>query len=122
MEIKWLPEIKRLSNSPILLVGTKVDLREDETHLKTMNQKGQVAMTLEQGQALAKKLGAVGYVECSSLTQTGIESVFEEATLAAIKDEKMKENQRRFEEREANKCCRFMWNGDVKLNFYVAYF
>ncbi len=50
METKWLPEINRLSNSPILLVGTKVDLREDETHMSAMTQKGQVAVTSEQGQ------------------------------------------------------------------------
>ena len=58
-----------------MLVGTKIDLRDDD----------QVpSKSEEEGKALAKKLGAVKYLECSALTQKGLKNVFEEAIMAVL--------------------------------------
>ena len=38
----------------------------------------------EEGLEMAKKIGAARYVECSSLTQKGMNNVFDEAIRAAL--------------------------------------
>ncbi|ETO28616.1 RAC GTPase [Reticulomyxa filosa] len=72
----WVPEIKHhVPTAPFLLVGTKMDLRNDAEVLKKVGD----PITTEQGQALAKEVGAHKYVECSALTQDGLKAVFDES-------------------------------------------
>ena len=51
-----------------------------------------------EGEDLARRIGAVGYRECSALAQFGVEDVFAEAAKAAPR------NKTRTEMKE-NKCC-----------------
>ncbi|EGG15502.1 rac gtpase [Cavenderia fasciculata] len=76
---KWSPEVQHhCPNAPIVLVGTKVDLRSDRATLEYLRQKQQVPVTFEQGLELSKQIGAQSYVECSSYTQRGLKDVFDE--------------------------------------------
>ena len=61
--------------------GTQVDLREDQGHLEKLARQKQRPISTEQGERLARELGAVKYVECSALTQRGLKNVFDEVSL-----------------------------------------
>jgi small GTP-binding protein len=89
-ENKWYREIKRHSpKTPIILVGTKTDLREAEGKKKGKKD-GDTAQFVSQkeGRKMMKKLGALKYIECSALTQRGYVEVFTEAVKACIADSK----------------------------------
>ena len=61
-----------------------MDLREDVETVKKLKEKSEVAVSLHQGLALSRDIGAVKYVECSALTQKRLKNVFEEAVRAAL--------------------------------------
>uniref|UniRef100_A0A8C5ELN0 Rho-related GTP-binding protein RhoG n=1 Tax=Gouania willdenowi TaxID=441366 RepID=A0A8C5ELN0_GOUWI len=65
---KWHPEVSHHCPSvPILLVGTKQDLRGDADTVKKLKEQGLAPTTQQQGNSLAKQIGAVKYMECSAL-------------------------------------------------------
>lgn len=59
----------------MILVGTKIDLREDKETLNILTEQGLSPIKREQGQKLANKIRAVKYLECSALTQRGLKLV-----------------------------------------------
>jgi Ras-related C3 botulinum toxin substrate 1 len=70
---RWLPEIKQHSpDTPILLVGTKSDLRVDKSLADMMIEK-------EHALKLMKEIGAVEYHEVSALTSEGVKYVLDRA-------------------------------------------
>ncbi|CAG8563167.1 4071_t:CDS:2 [Ambispora leptoticha] len=82
---KWFPEVHHhCPGVPCLIVGTQVDLRDDPTVVEKLSRQKMRPVTSEQGERLAKELGAVKYVECSALTQKGLKNVFDEAIVAAL--------------------------------------
>lgn len=84
---KWYPEIKlHEEDVPIVLVGTKLDLREDPQIQMKLAQQGQSPVTREQGLEVAKKIRAYSYVECSAKTQRGLKDVFIKALDGALND------------------------------------
>jgi len=85
VKTKWVPEIQHHApNVPILLVGTKSDLRKDENTIKQLNSRQQSMVEVESAQRMAKEIGAVNFLECSALTQEGLKQVFDEAIRAAM--------------------------------------
>mmetsp|Transcript_34394 Transcript_34394/g.86366 ORF Transcript_34394/g.86366 Transcript_34394/m.86366 type:complete len:198 (+) Transcript_34394:361-954(+) len=82
---KWWPEVTHhCPNSKIILVGTKLDLREDKETIDRLKEKGHAPINGGEGQNLAKEIGAVTYMECSALTQKGLKQVFDEAIKCVI--------------------------------------
>ena len=81
IEEKWKKETDYfLPNAPFVLVDLKTDLRDDDNIVKRLETKyGMKPITKEQGEAKAKELGAVKYIECSSKTGENVNSGFEEA-------------------------------------------
>jgi len=82
---KWYPEVRHhCPQVPIILVGTKLDLREDKETIDKLKEKRLAPITYPQGLAMAKDVGAVKYLECTALTQKGLKTVFDEAIRAVL--------------------------------------
>ena len=80
IQLKWLPELRNHAPGvPYILVGTKLDLRQE------LNEKGIKTITNQQGQDLADSDKAFhGFYECSALTQQGLKQVFDAAIRIAL--------------------------------------
>ncbi|KAF8227470.1 hypothetical protein L208DRAFT_1296641 [Tricholoma matsutake] len=73
---KWFPEVAHFCDgTPIILVGTKTDLRADDQTKRMLGAQGQAPITPEQGSHVAREIGAK-YIECSAKTGRGIHEVF----------------------------------------------
>ncbi|KAK3586052.1 hypothetical protein CHS0354_033174 [Potamilus streckersoni] len=82
---KWFPEvIHNCPKTPIILVGTKLDMREDKETVERLNEKRCRPISYSQGLILAKEIKAVTYLECSALTQRRLKDVFDEAIRAVM--------------------------------------
>nr|XP_008538459.1 PREDICTED: ras-related C3 botulinum toxin substrate 2 [Equus przewalskii] len=82
---KWYPEVRHhCPSTPIILVGTKLDLRDDKDTIEKLKEKKLAPITYPQGLALAKEIDSVKYLECSALTQRGLKTVFDEAIRAVL--------------------------------------
>lgn len=74
---KWQPEIKyHCPKTPIVLVGTKGDLR---------NAENADTITPKECKKMKKKVKAYKYVECSALKRENLDEVFTEAIRAVLK-------------------------------------
>ncbi|XP_071080628.1 cell division control protein 42 homolog [Haliotis cracherodii] len=84
----WMPELKRHSKHtkqkrPVILVGTKIDLRVG-------NEDSEVST--DEGVQMAKDIGADCYVECSARDHKGLKEVFQHVVFSALKFRKKKTN------------------------------
>lgn len=83
---KWVAEVRRYCpHTPIIVVGTQVDLRGDVRVALELHRYGETPVTKADGERLARSIGAVTYVECSALTQVNMKDVFDTAIVAALK-------------------------------------
>ncbi|KAL6459025.1 hypothetical protein MHYP_G00324970, partial [Metynnis hypsauchen] len=88
---KWTPEVKHFCpNVPIILVGNKKDLRNDEHTRRELAKMKQEPVKPEEGRDMANRISAFGYLECSAKTKEGVREVFEMATRAALQVRKRK--------------------------------
>lgn len=88
---KWTPEVRHFCpNVPIILVGNKKDLRHDPNTIKELEKMRQSPVSPEEGRAMAEKINAFGYLECSAKTSEGVREVFEIATRAALQIKRRK--------------------------------
>jgi Ras-related C3 botulinum toxin substrate 1 len=85
ISLKWYPEVSHhCPNIPLLLVGTKLDLREDRDTIEKLKEERLAPVSYEQGMAKAIQISANKYAECSALTREGLINVFVEAIYAVI--------------------------------------
>lgn len=76
---KWVPEVRHhCPTVPIVLVGTKGDLRSDEEVQAGLRAKDAEAVSMAEVQAYALEIGASVVVECSALTQMNLKSAFDD--------------------------------------------
>ncbi|KAF8152281.1 signal transducer [Crassisporium funariophilum] len=82
---KWYPEVSHFCpNTPLLLIGTKTDLREDPKTVSLLHAQGQTPITPSHASQIAKDIGAA-YRECSAKTGKGVKDVFDAALRESMK-------------------------------------
>lgn len=75
---KWIAEISHhCPEVPVVLCANKVDLRDDDSIISRLRDRGQHPITYDEGAAMAKQIGAAHYVETSALTQAGLKNAFD---------------------------------------------
>lgn len=83
VRVKWYPEVRsHCPNTPVILVGTKLDLRTDERTTEQLKKMKLFPVTYLKGLDVAKMIGAVKYIECSALSREGLNMLFNEAVQA----------------------------------------
>ena len=83
--MQWYPEVvHHCPDTPIILIGTKSDLRDDKEMLDQLRSKHLSPIQAPQGMALAKEIKAVKYMECSAMQMKGLKPIFDEAIRAAL--------------------------------------
>jgi small GTP-binding protein len=82
---KWYPELKHYCpDVPIVIIGTKTDLRDDDEVIAHLNKLGVQCLTHDDGEKLVKELGASLYLECSAMAMDGLKVVFDQAITTAL--------------------------------------
>lgn len=88
---------KHCPGKPIILVGTKCDLRDDPDVIAKLKKDKMLPVTELEGEKLAKEINAAAYMECSGMytvynrlyaiakEQDGVKEVFDTAITTAIK-------------------------------------
>eukprot|EP01089_Gocevia_fonbrunei_P000763 TRINITY_DN1074_c0_g1_i1.p1 TRINITY_DN1074_c0_g1~~TRINITY_DN1074_c0_g1_i1.p1 ORF type:complete len:236 (-),score=35.37 TRINITY_DN1074_c0_g1_i1:113-715(-) len=85
VKTKWVPEVTHFNpKTPMVLVGTKLDLRDNAETIKSLKEHNLEPINSDGGEKLAKEISAYKYIECSALTQKNLTSVFEEACRAVF--------------------------------------
>lgn len=97
---KWIVELQHhCPDVPIVLLGTKIDLRHDKQIWKKLAELKLHIVSPEEGEKLRDEIKAAAYVECSALTQENIKEAFEIAIRAAIAAKSKKAK------KKPKKCC-----------------
>lgn len=91
---KWIPEIRHFCPKvPIVLVGTKKDLRNDAVTIDYLAKRRMKPVSTAEGRSMAEKVGAFAYIECSAFNNGGVREVFETAVCASqfSKEQRLKQ-------------------------------
>jgi len=92
-------------NVPIVLIGTKLDMREDPEVLRKLKEKNSQPITGDMGRAMQREIGAASYVECSAKSQKGLKDVFNEAIKVVFYPPSAKPETAEEEHKEKKDCC-----------------
>lgn len=76
-----------------MIVGTQTDLRDDPSVREKLGKQKMTPVKKEDGERMAKELGAVKYVECSALTQYKLKDVFDEVVIRCRSNARRRANQ-----------------------------
>lgn len=84
---KWQGETQEFCpNAKVVLVGCKLDMRTDVNTLRELSKQRLIPVTHEQGSTIARQMGAVAYVECTSkVSENSVRDVFHITTLASVR-------------------------------------
>lgn len=92
---KWMEELGKLSK-PIILIGTKIDMRENEELVSRLKAKNMCPITTKEGQLAAQEIGALGFFEISCKSEEDpLDRVFHEGLLLVFGPPKTKDKDKK---------------------------
>jgi len=77
-----------MPHAPIILLGTKSDLRENLQTIEFLKEKKREVVRYEEVVEMMKKIHAVKFIECSALSRRGLKEVFEEGVRVVLNTQK----------------------------------
>jgi len=85
IQTKWVAEVIHFCPSaPLVLVGNKMDLRDDPATINSLKALNQEPVSYEKGLQCAQKIGANRYMETSAKTGEGVDQLFEVASRLSL--------------------------------------
>jgi Ras family protein A len=94
---EWYREIKHYCNyAEIVLVGNKLDLRNNKWVIQDLAKIHKSPVTIEEGQRMARNIGACLFAEVSAINGTGIEELFEDAIRISLENPRNKRQKRKW--------------------------
>eukprot|EP01130_Rhizamoeba_saxonica_P010908 TRINITY_DN44_c0_g1_i4.p1 TRINITY_DN44_c0_g1~~TRINITY_DN44_c0_g1_i4.p1 ORF type:complete len:172 (-),score=36.26 TRINITY_DN44_c0_g1_i4:50-565(-) len=91
---KWYKEIMHYCETWFILVSTKIDLRDDQDTINSLNAKGLSLITTEQGQLAANKIRALAFVETSAKKGIGLKELIDISIDAKLSGENVKKKKK----------------------------
>ncbi|KAJ3230458.1 hypothetical protein HDU81_004482 [Chytriomyces hyalinus] len=83
--LQWYPEVAQYCPGvPIVLIGLKKDLRNDPAVVSELAKSGLTPVSHHQGADMARRIGAVTYMECSARNREGIQELFQAVARASL--------------------------------------
>lgn len=102
---KWIPEIRGQSKkTPIVLIGTQADLREDAKTLVGLRNSKEQPVSEAEARKVATNLGCEAYIESSSLTQKNLKEVFDSAIVEGLRFRSIREQKKNGKSKKQKKC------------------
>ncbi|KWU46718.1 hypothetical protein RHOSPDRAFT_4164, partial [Rhodotorula sp. JG-1b] len=81
IETKWIDEIRHYCPGvKLALVALKCDLRQEPRTQSKLAQSGERPVEYQEGLAMARRIRASLYLECSAKYNRGVQEIFEEAS------------------------------------------
>eukprot|EP00761_Pharyngomonas_kirbyi_P011943 gb/GECH01011969.1/.p1 GENE.gb/GECH01011969.1/~~gb/GECH01011969.1/.p1 ORF type:complete len:203 (+),score=53.64 gb/GECH01011969.1/:1-609(+) len=107
VKTKWYPEVDQYAaGTPIILIGLKLDLRDDSQTISKLQEKSLKPISEQQGKQMAEEIGAKGYLECSARTQEGLKEVFDKAIEVGLSsNEDAEEEEKKSSSKKKKKDC-----------------
>ncbi|KAK3593174.1 hypothetical protein CHS0354_039660 [Potamilus streckersoni] len=86
VEHKWIREVRRIMGDiPVILVGTHADLRDDTLVVQKLHSCSQRPVSVEQAEALCRRLGVACYTECSPAMERVVRKLINAALETAFR-------------------------------------
>lgn len=81
LQTRWIPEILNFTGheTPIIVVGTHADLRDEDEVVRHLELKGQKPTTTREATARSRSLGAAHYIECSPVMKKRMRKTINDA-------------------------------------------
>lgn len=82
---RWIPEVRNLmGETPIILVGTQTDLRDDETIRNKLKAKGDKPISERDALSVCRRVGAACYLESSPVMKKRMKRVVNDAFVSVF--------------------------------------